>query len=171
MKLLPAVSGRRVRFKLSAEPGSQVFVAGMFNNWNPTANPLKDSLDSGHYKAVFSVPAGTQEYKFIVNGIWFVDPGCAGLAPNNYGSQNSVLDVPCFKTGLVECGCRTGGQVSDPPGAGGLPFQKQEGRIMKSSHFKQFGTLRRSIRRDQIAGAGFAVALVILFILVLMGRI
>jgi hypothetical protein len=42
MNLLPADTGKKVLFELPAEPGSQVFVAGTFNNWNPTANPLKD---------------------------------------------------------------------------------------------------------------------------------
>ena len=47
MKPLPAEREKKVRFELAAEPGSQVFVAGTFNNWNPTANPLKDDLSVG----------------------------------------------------------------------------------------------------------------------------
>jgi 5'-AMP-activated protein kinase regulatory beta subunit len=93
MKLLPANTGRRVRFKLSAEPGSQVFVAGTFNNWNPTANPLKDNSGSGHFKASLHVPRGTHEYKFVVNGIWSMDPNCAEEATNAVGSRNSVFHV------------------------------------------------------------------------------
>ena len=91
MKLLSADAGRRARFELSAEPGSQVFVAGTFNDWNPTANPLKDNPDSGHFKAALHVPTGTHEYKFVVNGVWTADPNCAAWALNGYGSLNSVL--------------------------------------------------------------------------------
>ena len=84
---------KSVQFELSAEPGSEVFVAGTFNNWNPGANPLKDNLDSGLFKAALRVPKGTHEYKFVVNGAWAMDPKCASGAPSGYGSLNSVLLV------------------------------------------------------------------------------
>ena len=93
MKLLPADKGKRVRFELSAEAGSQVFVAGTFNNWNPTANPLKDDLSSGYFKATLRIPTGTYEYKFVVNGAWTVDPKCPTWALNAFGGLNSVLHV------------------------------------------------------------------------------
>ena len=91
MKLLPADIGRHVRFKLSAKAGSHVFVAGTFNKWNPTENPLDDNPDIGNFKTVLRVPSGAHEYKFVVNGIWTVDPGCAGWATNAYGSRNSLF--------------------------------------------------------------------------------
>lgn len=93
MHLLAASTGKRVRFVLATKPGSQVFVAGTFNHWNPTATPLKDNPDSGHFKATLRVPVGTHEYKFVVNGVWTVDPKCPDQAPNPYGSLNSVLHV------------------------------------------------------------------------------
>ena len=86
-------SKKKVRFEVSAEPGSQVYVAGTFNNWDPAKNPLKDNPDSGHYKAIISLPAGTHEYKFIVNGTWFSDPKCPDWIPDGCGSLNSVLHV------------------------------------------------------------------------------
>ena len=93
MKLPPPNKGRRVQFELSTEPGSMVYLAGTFNNWNQNENQLQDSPDSGHDKTVLRVPAGTHEYKFIVNGIWTVDPNCADLVPNGFGSLNNVLKV------------------------------------------------------------------------------
>ena len=93
MKLQQAATGKRVRFDLSAKPGSQVFVAGTFNNCNPTANPLKDNPGSGHFKAALRVPTGTHEYKFVVSGVWNVDPKCVDWTPNAYGSLNSVRYV------------------------------------------------------------------------------
>ena len=92
MKLL-SEGTKRVQFDLSVEPGKQVFVAGTFNNWNPTANPLKDNPGSGHCKATLRIPVGTHEYKFVVNGVWTVDPKCAERVPNAHGSLNSVLHV------------------------------------------------------------------------------
>ena len=93
MKLLAMTTERRVRFDLSVEPGSRVFVAGSFNNWNPTANPLKDNPGSGHCKATLSLPAGRHEYKFVVNGVWMLDPHGTDWAPDGYGTMNSVLHV------------------------------------------------------------------------------
>ena len=93
MKLLPASTGKRVQFELSAEPGSQVFVAGTFNHWNPTANPLKDNPDSGHFKTGISLPRGKHQYKFVVNGVWSLDPDCTNWVRNSSGSMNSLLHV------------------------------------------------------------------------------
>jgi 1,4-alpha-glucan branching enzyme len=92
-KMLPENTGKRVRFELAAEAGREVFVAGTFNGWSPTANPLKDNPDSGHFKAEVRVPPGTHEYKFVVDGLWVADPKCSDWIPNGYGSLNSVLRV------------------------------------------------------------------------------
>jgi 1,4-alpha-glucan branching enzyme len=93
MKSLSMDAERTVQFELSTKPGSKVYVAGTFNHWNPTANLMKDNPDSGHFKASLQVPAGTHEYKFIVDGTWVMDPTCAYWTPNAYGSLNSVLHV------------------------------------------------------------------------------
>jgi 1,4-alpha-glucan branching enzyme len=93
MKMMTTETGKRVRFELSAEPGSRVFVAGTFNNWSPTANRLKDNPGSGHCKATVCLPKGTHEYKFVVNDVWTADPKCLDSVQNGYGSVNSVLHV------------------------------------------------------------------------------
>lgn len=93
MKLLAATTERRVQFELSVLPGSLVFVAGTFNNWNPTVNQLKDNPGSGHCKATLSLPAGRHEYKYVIDGVWIVDPNCVDWIPNDCGSMNSVLHV------------------------------------------------------------------------------
>ena len=82
-----------VHFELTTAPGSLVFVAGTFNNWNPTANPLRDNPDSGHYKATVRVPKGTHEYKFVVNGAYIMDPKCLDWALGGFGFLNSVIRV------------------------------------------------------------------------------
>jgi len=91
MRLLPACNAKTVQFDLTVEPGKEVFVAGTFNNWNPTANAMKDNPGSGHCKAALRVPVGTHEYKFIVNGEWRMDPKCKEWIPNGCGSLNSVF--------------------------------------------------------------------------------
>lgn len=93
MKKATVGKGKKVSFQVEVEPGSEVFVAGSFNNWDPTANPLKDNPGSGHCKATLALPPGRHEYKFVVNGEWRLDPNCSELVPNDQGSLNSVLHV------------------------------------------------------------------------------
>lgn len=90
-KLQTATTGRKVRFDLTVQPGCQVYVAGTFNNWNPTANALKDNPGSGHCKATLTLPPGRHEYKFVVNGTWMADPKSPDAVPDGFGSLNSVL--------------------------------------------------------------------------------
>lgn len=86
-------NGKKVSFQMKAEPGSAVFVAGTFNQWDPTQYRLRDKPDSGEFKIKLTVPPGRLEYKFVVNGVWCVDPNCSDWAPNNQGSLNSVISV------------------------------------------------------------------------------
>ncbi len=84
---------KKVVFGYRGEPGCQVCVAGSFNDWSPTAKPLVDKDGSGEYQAVAMLPRGRHEYKFVIDGVWRVDPQCADWAPNDCGSINSVLIV------------------------------------------------------------------------------
>ena len=85
--------GKEVSFQFVAEPGSEVFVAGTFNNWDPKQYPLRDNPDSGHYKTKLVLAPGRYEYKFVVNGEWLADPNCPDSAPNDCGSLNSILTL------------------------------------------------------------------------------
>ncbi len=85
--------GKRITFQVSAEPGSDVFVAGSFNNWNPTQFRMRDNPGSGHCKTTLVLPPGRHEYKFVVNGEWRVDPNSAEWTPNDQGTMNSVVSV------------------------------------------------------------------------------
>lgn len=85
--------GTKVRFQLAAAPGSTVYLAGTFNNWDPKARPMKQKPGGGHYEATLRLQPGIYEYKFIVNGEWRIDPECAEWTPNDHGSLNSVTTV------------------------------------------------------------------------------
>jgi 1,4-alpha-glucan branching enzyme len=93
MKKMAAGKGRKVSFQVASEPGSEVFVAGSFNNWDPKQHSLRDNPDSGRYKTTVVLPPGRHEYKFIINGRWCADPNCPDWAPNDHGSLNSVITV------------------------------------------------------------------------------
>jgi len=91
---VPATSkGRkRVTFSLHAPHAREVSVAGTFNDWDPSRRPLQREAD-GNWKITFYLPAGTYEYRFVVDGIWTDDPSCTTRCPNQYGGENCVLVV------------------------------------------------------------------------------
>jgi len=82
---------RRVKFSIAADKGSKVFVAGSFNNWDGEKDKLTEK--KGVFSKSILLQPGRYEYKFVVNGIWTVDPDCADWVPNGHGSLNSVVEV------------------------------------------------------------------------------
>ena len=84
---------KRVTFQLKAQPGSEVFVAGDFNDWDPKARRLKDKDDSGVYATTMLLKPGEYQYKFVINGHWGIDPECEEWVPNSMGSLNSVIKL------------------------------------------------------------------------------
>lgn len=93
MRLMNRATGKAVHFEISAEQGSQVFVAGTFNNWDKTAHPLNHDPDAGVFRLTLHLAAGEHEYKFVVNGVWHMDAKCPHWAPNSHGTLNSVIHV------------------------------------------------------------------------------
>jgi 1,4-alpha-glucan branching enzyme len=77
---------------MEAGSGSEIFVAGSFNDWDPRRNKLADQ-GGGLFRLALLLPRGSYEYKFVVNGLWQVDPKCPDWVPNNLGSLNSVIRV------------------------------------------------------------------------------
>ena len=84
---------RPVTFEIRAEPGSAVSVAGTFNNWAAQHDRLRDDAGIGVYSTTLQMRPGRYEYKFIVNGVWCIDPECTEWVRNEYGSLNSVVHV------------------------------------------------------------------------------
>ena len=84
---------KRVKFELSAERNIDVFVAGTFNNWDPTQKRLVDKNNDGVYQCVLMLASGTYEYKFYVNNTWCVDPANPNFNQNDLGTLNSVLVI------------------------------------------------------------------------------
>jgi len=68
-------------------------VAGSFNDWNTEQNALTYKQDEGVFTISLLLEPGRYEYKFIVDGVWCIDPECPEWAPSGQGSLNSVLHV------------------------------------------------------------------------------
>lgn len=83
---------RKVEFAISAPSANWVGIAGNFNGWKPDSLTAKKDK-KGVWKASATLPTGTYEYKFVVDGSWIVDPACSRRTVNALGSENSVLVV------------------------------------------------------------------------------
>lgn len=81
-----------VEFKIAAPEADQAFLAGSFNNWSPTADPMKKDK-SGVWKKAKKLPPGTYQYKFIVDGVWLLDPLGTDTVSNEHGTANNVVHV------------------------------------------------------------------------------
>jgi len=87
------VQRKRVTFIYDAKPGSRVYLAGSFNNWDPSSHPLSQRNDPGTQAVMVLLSLGRHEYKFIVDGQWLSDPFCVNAVPDGHGAENSVIEV------------------------------------------------------------------------------
>ena len=69
----------------------KVFVAGDFNNWSDTANPMIE--DDGLYEVKLFLKDGKYGYKFVVDGQWMADESAEEFIGDGFGGQNSILYV------------------------------------------------------------------------------
>jgi 1,4-alpha-glucan branching enzyme len=88
---------RRIQFRLPYLPAQKVTLAGSFNHWDPDKLALQD-VGGQHWEIEVSLPAGTYEYLFVVDGRWMTDPNNSQTVPNGFGRYNSVITVPASRS-------------------------------------------------------------------------
>ncbi|NMA42303.1 MAG: glycoside hydrolase [Oligosphaeraceae bacterium] len=84
---------RRVSFVYRGKPGEAVFLAGDFNAWDTAKKPMFDKDNNGIYTCMCLLRPGQYEYKFFVNGTWFLDSCCPNINVNQFGSHNNFIEV------------------------------------------------------------------------------
>ncbi|HEX2966824.1 MAG TPA: hypothetical protein VHO84_13615 [Syntrophorhabdaceae bacterium] len=87
---------QRIKFTFSAPEAKSVHIAGSFNGWNMTSDPLsrsKEEKASGTWSKVFYLEPGVYEYRFVVDGLWHNDTGSIEGWTNEFGSFNCVVLV------------------------------------------------------------------------------
>ena len=94
-KAAPAApKGERVVLTVQADPGSTVYLAGSFNEWSTTAKKMAYKAKEGIYAATVQLAPGEYQYKFVINGVWTLDPDPdRDWTQNGLGTLNSVLRV------------------------------------------------------------------------------
>lgn len=93
IEVLPVRSGIPVRFRLVAPGASTVAVVGDFNQWNPTALPMRRAADGRTWEIEVELTPGRYAYSFLVDGALALDPTAPRTGGDDYGTPNSVLMV------------------------------------------------------------------------------
>ncbi|HEX9970479.1 MAG TPA: alpha-amylase family glycosyl hydrolase, partial [bacterium] len=84
-------SAFRTMYETSIE---QAAVAGEFNRWSATANPMNDLNHDGNWTAWLDLDPGEYEYKFVVNGKhWIPDFDNPVKVTDGWNGFNSVVSV------------------------------------------------------------------------------
>jgi enterochelin esterase-like enzyme len=74
---------------------NRVRVAGDWNQWQPEENMSKVEGTSLFYLEMILPPAARLDYKFVVDGVWILDPLNPATSPGGYG-VNSELAMPQY---------------------------------------------------------------------------
>jgi 1,4-alpha-glucan branching enzyme len=83
---------RTVNFICNAPQAQAVSLVGDFNEWNPTAQPMKQTPDKAWMTSV-SLKHGHHRYAFLVDGQLTLDPRAQGITRNDKGERVSLVPV------------------------------------------------------------------------------
>ncbi len=84
---------RVVMFTVEAPVDADVQIAGDFNQWKPEVLDFTDSPGEPAWQKLITLSPGSYEYKYLVNGLWVLDPDNNKRTDNPLGGTNSVIDV------------------------------------------------------------------------------
>ena len=83
-----------VQFGFVAPHASSVALVGDFNNWDPTATPLRAASTGGVWSVEVPIQPGRHLYAFVVDGtVWRPDPAAPQATGEDFGEPNSALTV------------------------------------------------------------------------------
>ncbi len=105
----------KVIFSMPALEGvSALYLVGSFNDWKDTATPLVRSSDGG-WSVALTLDAGwAYQYRFRdQDGGWHNDWAADSYVPNEFGSENSVVDLT--ETGVGPAASAAAGPAAEPP--------------------------------------------------------
>jgi 1,4-alpha-glucan branching enzyme len=81
-----------IDFHFHAPDAKQVFLAGDFNRWQPTAC-LMQRMPDGGWLAGVELSQGYHQYLFLVDGQPMLDPNSSGTVRNDHNERVSLIAV------------------------------------------------------------------------------
>ncbi|HEY5913038.1 MAG TPA: isoamylase early set domain-containing protein [Verrucomicrobiae bacterium] len=83
---------RGVNFICHSPQATSVSLVGDFNDWRPTAHPMKQMPDRSWLLNV-ELKHGHHRYAFLVDGVLTLDPMAQGITRNDKGERVSLVPV------------------------------------------------------------------------------
>ena len=87
----PAETKDGVKFVYNGK-AENVFVAGSFNDWSTTKNPMK-KVKENVWEAAIPLETGKYQYKFVTDGNWITDSENPNTTDDGLGGKNSIVEV------------------------------------------------------------------------------
>ncbi len=81
-----------VTFEFDIESKDKVYLAGDFNNWDPSLTPL--SQKNGKWRTTLKLNPGEYQFRYCTRNSWYNDWKADKYVPNGMGANNSVVIVP-----------------------------------------------------------------------------
>jgi len=81
-----------INFVCVAPQAKQVHLSGDFNDWDPTAHPMKQQPD-GAWLLQAHLNHGHHHYRFLVDGNAVLDPHAQGITRDHQGAKVSLIAV------------------------------------------------------------------------------
>jgi hypothetical protein len=95
MRKLSSIALAWVAVVLAVAPvQAQYYLAGDFNAWNPTANPLVDNGNGSYSLTISGTPGANVQWQVVTSDWSFKTPGDSGLTVFNAGGQFTVNYFP-----------------------------------------------------------------------------
>jgi 1,4-alpha-glucan branching enzyme len=85
-------TSKPINFVCIAPDAQFVSLVGDFNDWDPKANPMRQTPDRA-WHAQIPLTHGHHHYQFIVDGKATLDPKAQGVARNEKNEKVSLLAV------------------------------------------------------------------------------
>ena len=124
----PAAGGKcAVTFAHAAPGAARVCLAGEFNGWSDSANPMANK--DGNWTLVMDLAPGTYQYKFVVDGTWTQDPNNAAGQDDGFGGKNSLVTVPAGKDRIDAAAGGAAGAAAAGAGAAGAGAAAGDGEL------------------------------------------
>jgi 1,4-alpha-glucan branching enzyme len=83
---------RAINFICRAPSAKGISLVGDFNQWNPTAHPMKQMPDHSWLLTV-ELKHGHHRYAFLVDGVLTLDPHAQGITRNDKGERVCLVPV------------------------------------------------------------------------------
>lgn len=85
----------RVTFEIPPETDAQTaYLCGEFNNWSQTSHPMKRRKGGSFSLTITLKPGQKYRFRYLLDGErWENDPNADAYVPNQFGSEDSVLEI------------------------------------------------------------------------------